>query len=163
MSDRPARVTTTAARSGHCYSVPDPTNKGIHLPITHQPATLILFLLMTYHPVPSTRGFQSALDFPHPPLPTLCHNTGHPISLRQPIKAFPTIEVGGNETQKKGVKQPFLLFSWTVGVSSYFLIVAVVPLIPVSITNNLPSGLPPRHSRFLLLILLFLPHCEIER
>ncbi|KAG7231117.1 hypothetical protein INR49_027157 [Caranx melampygus] len=27
---------------------------------------------------------------------------GHPISLRQPITAFPTTRVGGNETQKEG-------------------------------------------------------------
>lgn len=123
------------------------------LPIMHRPAMLILFLLTTYHLVPTTCGFQSALDFPHPPLPTLCQNAGHQFSLRQSRPSQP-YKVGRNETQKKGAKQPFCLFSWTVRVSSYFLIVAVVPLIPVSITKwpslwltspslPLPSPHPP--------------------
>lgn len=31
--------------------------------------------------------------------------------LHQRIKDFPTTQIGGNETQKKGVKQPFCLLS----------------------------------------------------
>lgn len=165
LPDRPARVTTTAARGGHCNSVPESTKKGFAVwPANHTSTRHA-------HPVspdnispcrvPSTSRFQSALDFPHPSLPTLWHKH-RPSDQFTPANQGLPYHMGRREWNSEERSEAAILFAffpWTVWVSSCFLIVAVVPLIPVPTSIWLTSLSLPLP----LLILLFLPHCEIER
>lgn len=99
LPDRPACVTTTVARGGHCSSSGARERAG-DPPVTHQHASYILVTLL--RPVHWWNSNQP--QTPRHPSP--------PITFAlQPNHAFPTTQISGSET--KGGKRPYCPKGWS--------------------------------------------------